>query len=308
MARHFPIFIDLGGTPPLVVGAQPALTAKLRLLTGFAPRVDLLSGLQKMPQGLGLPGVHHIDGISLDQAANRFCGRSLVLIDTGDPALDEMLSEQARRIGVPVNVPDKPALCSFYLGSIVDRDPVILAISTGGFAPILAQRLRAAIEDWLPRHYGRLAVYLNRIRHRLRHLPAARRRSLQHQIIDGNAADRIIEGDDRHADSRLLAMLKDQPGGECGALCVIRAKLTDPARATRREIEAIRNADVILHAPGEVPDLVRLARREVELVPVSDASAPSRAAAMRASGLEVVIVEGNRPAAAAARANGGITA
>ena len=75
MARHFPIFIDLGGTPPLFVGAQPALTAKLRLLTGFAPRVDLLSGLQKMPQGLGLPGVHHIDGISLDQAAKRFCGR-----------------------------------------------------------------------------------------------------------------------------------------------------------------------------------------------------------------------------------------
>ena len=147
MARHFPIFIDLGGTPPLVVGAQPALTAKLRLFTGFAPRVDLLSGLQKMPQGLGLPGVHHIEGISLDQAANRFCGRSLVLIDTGDPAFDEMLSEQARRIGVPVNVPDKPALCSFYLGSIVDRDPVILAISTGGFAPVLAQRLRAAIED-----------------------------------------------------------------------------------------------------------------------------------------------------------------
>ena len=308
MARHFPIFIDLGGTPPLVVGAQPALTAKLRLLTGFTPRVDLLSGLQKIPQGLGLPGVHHIDGISLDQAANRFCGRSLVLIDTGDPALDEMLSEQARRIGVPVNVPDKPALCSFYLGSIVDRDPVILAISTGGFAPVLAQRLRAAIEDWLPRHYGRLAVYLNRIGHRLRHLPAARRRSLQHRIIDGNAADRIIEGDDRHADTCLLAMLKDQPGGECGALCVIPAKVTGPARATRREIEAIRNADVILHAPGEVPDLVRLARRELELVPVSDASAPSRAAAMRASGLEVVIVEGNRPATAAARADGGITA
>ena len=87
MARHFSIFIDLGGTPPLVVGAQPALTAKLRLLTGFTPRVDLLSGLQKIPQGLGLPGVHHIDGISLGQTANRFCGRSLMLIDTDDPAL-----------------------------------------------------------------------------------------------------------------------------------------------------------------------------------------------------------------------------
>ena len=52
MARHFPIFIDLGGTPPLVVGAQPALSAKLRLLTGFAPRVELLTGLRKFLQGL----------------------------------------------------------------------------------------------------------------------------------------------------------------------------------------------------------------------------------------------------------------
>ena len=209
MARHFPIFIDLGGTPPLVVGAQPALSAKPRLLTGFAPRVELLTGLQKIPSGLGLPGVHHIDGISLDRAANRFRGRPLVLIDTGDQALDEILSVRARRIGVPVNVLDKPSLCSFFLGSIVDRDPVILAISTGGFAPVLAQRLRAAIEDWLPVGYGRLATYLHRIRHRLRHLPAARRRFLQHQIIDGKAAVHIIDGDDRHADSRLLAMPKD---------------------------------------------------------------------------------------------------
>lgn len=280
MARHFPIFIDLGGTPPLVVGAQPALSAKLRLLTGFAPRVELLTGLQKIPSGLGLPGVHHIDGISLDRAANRFRGRPLVLIDTGDQALDEILSVRARRIGVPVNVPDKPALCSFFLGSIVDRDPVILAISTGGFAPVLAQRLRAAIEDWLPVGYGRLATYLHRIRHRLRHLPAARRRFLQHQIIDGKAAVHIIDGDDRHADSRLLAMLKDQPGSECGALHVISAKVTDPARATRRE---------------------------VELVSVSGSNTWARAAAMRASGLEVVIIQGNRSAPVAALADGGIT-
>lgn len=306
MARHFPIFIDLGGTPPLVVGAQPALSAKLRLLTGFAPRVELLTCFQKIPSGLGLPGVHHIDGISLDRAANRFRGRPLVLIDTGDQALDEILSVRARRIGVPVNVPDKPSLCSFFLGSIVDRDPVILAISTGGFAPVLAQRLRAAIEDWLPVGYGRLATYLHRIRHRLRHLPAARRRFLQHQIIDGKAAVHIIDGDDRHADTRLLAMLKDQPGSECGALLVISAKVTDPARATRREIEAIRNADVILHAPGELPDLVHLARREVELVSVSGSNTWARAAAMRASGLEVVIIHGNRSAPVAALADGGI--
>ncbi|MEK9553873.1 MAG: NAD(P)-dependent oxidoreductase, partial [Alphaproteobacteria bacterium] len=249
-----------------------------------------------------------IDSISLDQAANRFRGRSLVLIDTGDPALDEMLSAQARQIGVPVNVPDKPALCSFYLGSIVDRDPVILAISTGGFAPVLAQRLRAAIEDWLPVGYGRLATYLHRIRHRLRHLPAARRRSVQHEIIDGKAADHIIDGDDRHADSFVLALMKDLHICSGGAFLLISAGENERPRAPRRDIETIRNADVILHAPGEVPELVHLARREVELVSVSSSSARARAAAMRASGLEVVILQSNRSAPITARALEGVPA
>ena len=128
------------------------------------------------------------------------------------------------------------------------------------------------------------------------------------EIIDGKAADHIIDGDDRHADSRLLAMLKDQPSRECGALHVISAQATDPARATRRDIEAIRNADVILHAPGEVPELVHLARREVELVSVSSSSARARAAAMRASGLEVVILQSNRSAPFTARALEGVPA
>ena len=56
MARHFPIFIDLGRSPPLVVGADPALAAKLRLLRGFAPLVDLITVHDKVPAGLGLAG------------------------------------------------------------------------------------------------------------------------------------------------------------------------------------------------------------------------------------------------------------
>ncbi|MEC7305855.1 MAG: hypothetical protein VXU47_07750 [Pseudomonadota bacterium] len=79
----------------------------------------------------------------------------------------------------------------------------------------------------------------------------------------------------------------------------------DPLRATRREIEAIRNADVILHAPGEVPELVQLARREVELVAVPPALARIRAAAMRSRGLEVVIMpDGARSDVAGRRQEG----
>ena len=204
-----------------------------------------------------------------------------------------------------MNVPDKPALCSFYLGSIVDRDPVILAISTGGHAPVLAQRLRAGIEDWLPAEYGRLATYLNRIRQRLCHLPAARRRHLQHRIIDGEPAARVIAGDEAGADALVVGMLTEpqgrQPEADQGKrLHVIAGADGDPARPDRRAIEAIRNADVILHPPGQVPDLVQFARREVELVALPPASAQGRAAAMRARGLEVVILpeSGTGPQAA----------
>jgi len=290
MARHFPVFIDLGGSRPLVVGSNPGLAAKLRLLGGFAPSTDLVTGLASVPTALALPGVRHIDGMTPRDAAALFAGRPLIFVDTGDRDLDERLSRSARQAGVPVNVPDNPALCSFYLGAIVDRDPVILAISTGGFAPVLAQRLRARIEDWLPHHYGRLARYLNRIRHRIRTLPAAHRRRLQHRIIDGDVAGQIIGGDDADADARVVEMLADRQDHEDTNIHVIGAATGDPAGLDRSEIEAIRNADVILHAPGKVPELVHLARREVELVAISPARADGHAAAMRARGLEVVIL------------------
>ena len=316
MARHFPIFVDLGDARPLVVGSQPGLAAKIRLLAGFAPLTDLVTGGGTVPPALDLPGVRHIAGMTLDLAPRLFAGRPLIFIETGDPALDERLSRRARAMGVPVNVPDKPALCSFYLGSIVDRDPVIMAISTGGFAPVLAQRLRAAIEDWLPLHYGRLALYLNRIRHRIRTLPAARRRRLQHRIIAGEPAAWVIEGDEAGADALVVEMLTElqgrQPEGDQGShLHVIAEAGDNPARPDRREIEAIRNADVILHPPGRVPDLVQFARREVELVALPPASAHGRAAAMRARGLEVVILpeSSTRPQATgtATRQNGEIS-
>lgn len=291
MARHFPIFIDLGRSPPLVVGAQPGLAGKLRLLAGFAPRVDLLTGLDAAPAGLARAGVRHIGSMPVAQAAEMFAGRPLIVIDTGDRALDEDLSHKAREIGVPVNVPDKPDLCSFYLGSVVDRDPVILAISTGGYAPVLAQRVRAALEDWLPAGYGRLALYLSRIRYRLRHLSPARRRQLQHRIIDGEASRRIIEGDELRADFHLVEMLARQPERGCGGLHIIKVDTGDPALLDCTDLEAVRNADVILHPSGEAPQLANLARREVELMQADPAAARAYAASMTARGLEVVILK-----------------
>ena len=163
--------MDLGSAAPLVVGADHGLAAKIRLLARFAPVVDLVTGMDLAPGELRHPQMRHITGIALQAADSLFRGRPLIIIETGDQALNTRLATVARDAGIPVNVPDCPHLCSFYLGAIVERDPVTVAISTSGFSPVLAQRLRARLEDMLPTGYGRLATYLNRIRHRLRHLP-----------------------------------------------------------------------------------------------------------------------------------------
>lgn len=301
MAQRFPIFIDVGSVAPLVVGADQGLAAKIRLLAGFAPVVDLVTGMDLPPGELRHPQMRHITGVALQAADSLFRGRPLIIIETGDMALNTRLATIAREAGVPVNVPDCPTLCSFYLGAIVERDPVTVAISTGGFSPVLAQRLRARIEDMLPTGYGRLAIYLNRIRHRLRHLSAARRRGLQHQIIESDIGTRIIDGDTAQADSWVIAKLTAQMasmsasvnGSVSGRLRVIESGHDDPDHLQRPAAEAIRNADVIIHTQGESPAVLSLARREVELLAVGPRPQRRLADDRLARGLDVVILTDN---------------
>ena len=163
MSRHFPLFIDIVSVPPLVVGAGSSIEAKIRLLRKFAPLVELVPDGAHPQADIPLHGVRYIAGVTPATAQTLFKGRPLIVVDTGDDALNGRLAATAKSIGVPVNVPDRPTLCSFYFGSLVDRDPVTIAISTAGLAPVLGQRLRARLEDMLAPGYGRLAWYLSNI-------------------------------------------------------------------------------------------------------------------------------------------------
>ena len=211
MSQHFPIFIDIATVPPLVIGAGPAIKPKIRLLRKFAPVVELVTDGVFPQDELPDPGVRQLSGVMPSKSQPLFQGRPLIVIDTGDDRLDGRLATTAKAIGVPVNVPDRPALCSFYFGSLVDRDPVTIAISTSGLAPVLGQWLRARLEDMLAPEYGCLAWYLWRLRDRLRHLSPAQRRETQHRIIDGAVARLVVAGEDEIAD-KLAVRMMPMPG------------------------------------------------------------------------------------------------
>ncbi len=282
--------------PPLIVGTTPILAAKIRLLGKSASCIDVITGERDLPADFQLPGVRLLEGQSVRTAHRQFRGRPLIVIDCGDEKLNASLAGRALALGVPVNVPDKPTLCSFYFGSIVDRAPVTIAISTAGLAPVLGQHLRAWMEDRLPAGYGRLALYLNRLRDRLHHLPAAHRRALLRRAAGGAGAALAIKGDDPAADMQLFAKKPLRPAPAmprssvprsltCGDMQVwiVDIGTGDPELLSRRAASIVRNADMIINAGGPAEAILDLARREADITILSKDKAASLPASVLTS-------------------------
>ena len=266
--RLFPCFIAVDEVPPLVIGNAAALEAKIRLLLKFAPLVDLVTDLRPAARLGRDDRIRVLDDVACRQAHDLIAGRPLVILDTGDAALNAALSATAKAAGVPVNVPDNTALCSAYLGSIVDRAPVLIAISTAGAAPVLGQRIRARIETMLPAGFGRIASYLERRRTALQALSPARRRAVQHRIVDGPAADHIVSGNADAADHLLAGLISGEGDGDIAQVKIVDIGDGDPGLLSLRGVETIRNADIILHEVDIAPSILDLARREARFVTV----------------------------------------
>ena len=292
MLSQFPIFLDLHQTPPLVIGDDSGLAAKLRLLRKAAPIVDVMvshhaewpdqfaddSGARFHRLGKDvLSERDHESGRDHDQPAllhDSIKGRPLVILETGDAILNRALVATARHYGVPVNVPDQIDLCSFYLASIVDRAPLVIAISTSGQAPVLGQVIRARLESMLAPHYGKLAIYLNQLRPRLAGLAPAWRRQLQRQIITGPVGHAILQNDPHHADQLLDVILEkgvDRADDKAGHFAVIGYGSGDVTLLSLGAGEAIRGADLVFHDQQTPADILEIARREASFIKTDDA-------------------------------------
>ena len=142
-------------------------------------------------------------------------GCRLAIAATDDPAVNREVSTLARARGVPVNVVDQPELCSFVVPSIIDRSPVIAAVSTGGASPVLARLIRARLESLIPAGYGRLADLANRFRERVkqRFSEPADRRHFWERVLEGGVAERVFSGHLEEADAAMERALAERTEG-----------------------------------------------------------------------------------------------
>jgi uroporphyrin-III C-methyltransferase/precorrin-2 dehydrogenase/sirohydrochlorin ferrochelatase len=264
---RFPIFLELGGAAPLVAGGGELAAAKVRLLLKRCGRVAVAAE-RLVPELADLLVQGAVEQIGRSVDLDHIRGRPLVIAATGDEAEDARISRLARSLGVPVNVPDRPELCSFILGAIVDRGAVTVAIGTEGAAPVLATRLRSFLERELHPRLGRLAEIAAEYRDAVaRHLPpGAARRSFWEGIFGGPAGEAILDG--REAEGRKLigAALDGSRIERRGRVLLVGAGPGDPDLLTLKAVRALKSADVILydHLIGE--GVLDHARREAALI------------------------------------------
>ncbi len=266
--RSFPLFLKLEGRPVLLVGAGSAAAAKLRLLSSAGARVTVLA--ENPSDDLRATIVDSRAHLSEGAIApTHLADSDLVFGATGSEEGDRAVAVAARSAGKLVNIVDRPELSDFTMPAIVDRGDIVVAVSTHGASPVLAQRVRAAIEGVLPPGLGRLAQFAQRFRSAIQSRIAdnASRRRFWDQVLGGPIAASVLAGDERRAARDLIrAVNRGEPKAETGRVSLVGAGPGDPELLTLRAARALREADVIVYDKLVDPSVLEYARRDARRI------------------------------------------
>ncbi|NJL06910.1 MAG: uroporphyrinogen-III C-methyltransferase [Methylacidiphilales bacterium] len=276
--NSLPICLNIKGKAVSVIGGGVVAARRSDLVLRAGGRVavfapDLGTDFFDM---LGHPEFQHVPRhpAHTDLEGSAFC-----FVATQNPAEDEALFALARSVGVPVNVADRPDLCDFTMPSIVDRSPLIIAISTAGTSPILGRMLKARLESIIPAAYGRVAglvgQFRDRVAARLSH--SAARRRFWEEAIEGEVGELVLAGDDRGAEAALRVALdhavatQQARGAPRGEVYLVGAGPGDPDLLTFRALRLMQKADVVLYDRLIGDGILNLVRREAERISVGKA-------------------------------------
>lgn len=230
--RSLPLFHRIAGERVVVLGEGDAAEAKRRL-------------------------VERAGGICCGEAEAHHARLAFVAIEEARAA--EAAARRLRGKGLLVNVTDRPALCDFTVPSVLDRDPVLVAVGTGGASAGLAKHLRLRLEALLPQSLGRLAEGLHAARDSIRgRFPdaSARRRALDGALAEGGMLDPLRES----AADRVETWLRNTSGGTADDRVEIVLASDDPDDLTLRQARLLGEADTILHdaaIPAAILDRAR---------------------------------------------------
>ena len=271
---YLPVFLQLRARRAVIVGGGRVAARKADLLVRAGALVTVVAPhLHEDLRSRAAAG--ELTHLSESFVPVHLDGAVVVIAATGLRDVNAAVSEAARQRGVPVNVVDDASLSTFIFPAIIDRSPVIVAVGSGGHAPVLARWVRERIEAILPASLGALARFMGERRksvHRV--LGSAARRSFWERIVRGRTGTHVLAGDEPAAKRAfeaelLISQLTTSAatgGSALGEVYLIGAGPGDPDLLTLRALQLLQQADVVLYDRLVPAAVLERARREARRV------------------------------------------
>ncbi len=267
--EYFPLFLKLNGKNCLVVGAGEIAARKIDLLTRAGAELTVV-GKEISATVAGM--VEKQKNITIQQKifdASDLSDKFLVVSATSNKETNKLVAELAGKNNQLVNVVDNPELCTFIFPAIIDRSPLIAAVSSGGASPVLARLLRAKLESTISPAFGQLARLAEKFRPRVKqtiHDPS-QRRIFWENVLQGTIAELIFAGRHKEAEHQLQNLLESTDHNQTiGEVYLVGAGPGDPDLLTFRALRLMQQADVVVYDRLVSSEILDLARRDSEKI------------------------------------------
>ncbi|VFP88573.1 siroheme synthase CysG [Candidatus Erwinia haradaeae] len=263
---YLPIFANLRQKPVLVVGGGQTAARKIQLLTQAGANVRVVSW--KLSKTLlDMLATNHLQWIAKIYHPNQLEQVFLVIAATNDSQLNSRIYQDATDRYLLANVVDELPNCSFIFPSIIDRSPVVIAISSGGTAPVLSRSLREKIESLLPAHIGQMAKIANQWRSKVkkRFYILSDRRHFWDKAFNGLFSSYIASGNIDEA-KRVLDRQLGDINVSLGEIILVGAGPGSSGLLTLRGLQVMQLADVLLYDYLVSDEILNLGRRDAERI------------------------------------------
>lgn len=271
---YFPLFLDARQLKVLIVGAGEVAARKLELIMKTPATITVVAPwvCDTVKQ---LANNEKVTLIEREFENGDLDGKDVVFVATDKSDVNQHVHDIARANKVLVNVVDNTPLCQFITPSIVDRSPIVIAMSSGGVAPVLLRYLRQKLETVLPANLSRLGAFSEKFREKVKQTlnSVTARRYFWEDVLDGDIAEMVEKGQDKKADDAfeiaLDAAAKDKKVQ--GQVYLVGAGPGDPDLLTFRALRLMQKADVVVYDRLVSPQILELVRRDAEKIYVGKA-------------------------------------
>lgn len=266
----FPLFANLNNEPVLMVGGNEVAVRKARRLLQAGAQLNVIAS-ELAPPMAQWQQEGRLNWLGNELTDDTLAGHLLIVIADATPTVRDHAQRWAKKHKVLINVVDQQQASNAIVPAVVDRSPLMIAISSGGNAPELARMVRSQIERLLPTHLGSLAELLGGfklpIRNRFQGFPE--RRNFLRWALDGKVAKAVQEG--RHKDAKALIKqaLVSKENHRVGHVSLVGAGPGEPELLTLRALHRIQTADTIIYDGLVDKRILEYARRDALLIDVS---------------------------------------